>query len=29
MTENSGVSHCTLPGSRNSGNVGLPYEEIE
>lgn len=29
MTENSGVSHCTLPGYRNSGNVGQPYEGVE
>lgn len=29
MTENSGVSHSTLPGSRQTGSVGLPYEGIE
>ena len=29
MTENCGVSHCTLPGSTDSGNVGLPYEGVE
>jgi long-chain acyl-CoA synthetase len=29
MTENSGVSHSTLPGSRQTGSVGLPYEGVE
>ena len=29
MTENCGVSHCTLPGSTDSGNVGRPYEGVE
>lgn len=29
MTENCGVSHCTLPGSKDSGNVGRPYEGVE
>jgi long-chain acyl-CoA synthetase len=29
MTENCGVSHCTLPGSTDSGNVGRPYEGAE
>ena len=29
MTENCGVSHCTLPGSDKSGNVGFPYEGAE
>ena len=29
MTENCGVSHCTLPGSDKSGNVGFPYEGVE
>jgi long-chain acyl-CoA synthetase len=29
MTENCGVSHSTLPGSRQTGSVGLPYNEVE
>jgi long-chain acyl-CoA synthetase len=29
MTENCGVSHSTLPGFRQTGTVGLPYEEVE
>lgn len=29
MTENCGVSHSTLPGSRLVGSVGLPYDEVE
>ena len=29
MTENCGVSHSTLPGSRQTGSVGLPYEGVE
>ena len=29
MTENSGVSHGTLPGTLRPGTVGLPYEGIE
>jgi len=29
MTENCGVSHCTLPGQLQPGTVGLPYEGIE
>lgn len=29
MTENCGVSHSTLPGSRQVGSVGLPYDEVE
>jgi long-chain acyl-CoA synthetase len=29
MTENSGVSHATLPGTSRPGTVGLPYEGIE
>jgi len=29
MTENSGVSHSTLPGSRQTGSVGLPYPGVE
>lgn len=29
MTENSGVSHSTLPGSRQTGSVGLPYVGVE
>jgi long-chain acyl-CoA synthetase len=29
MTENSGVSHSSLPGSRQTGSVGLPYEGVE
>ena len=28
MTENSGVSHATLPGSFRPGTVGLPYEGV-
>jgi long-chain acyl-CoA synthetase len=29
MTENCGVSHSTLPGSRQIGTVGLPYDLVE
>lgn len=29
MTENSGVSHSSVPGSRDTGSVGLPYEGVE
>jgi long-chain acyl-CoA synthetase len=29
MTENCGVSHSTLPGSRLIGSVGLPYDLVE
>lgn len=29
MTENSGISHSTLPGSRQTGSVGLPYTGVE
>lgn len=29
MTENSGVSHSTLPGSMGLGTVGLPHAEVE
>ncbi len=29
MTENCGVSHSTLPGSRGVGSVGQPYEGVE
>jgi long-chain acyl-CoA synthetase len=29
MTENCGVSHSTLPGSHQTGSVGLPYDEVE
>lgn len=29
MTENSGVSHSTLPGGRQTGSVGTPYDEVE
>ena len=29
MTENSGVSHATLPGTFRPGTVGLPYDGIE
>jgi long-chain acyl-CoA synthetase len=29
MTENCGVSHSTLPGSRQVGSVGLPYDGVE
>jgi long-chain acyl-CoA synthetase len=29
MTENCGVSHATLPGARNVGSVGLPYDGVE
>ncbi|TAH11357.1 MAG: AMP-binding acetyl-CoA synthetase [Curvibacter sp.] len=29
MTENSGVSHSTLPGSSQTGSVGLPYNGVE
>ena len=29
MTENSGVSHSTLPGSTSLGGVGLPHADVE
>ncbi len=29
MTENSGVSHATLPGTFRPGTVGLPYDGVE
>jgi len=29
MTENSGVSHSTLPGSRQTSGVGLPHDGVE
>ena len=29
MTENCGVPHATLPGSRQVGSVGLPYDGVE
>ena len=29
MTENCGVSHCTLPGVLRPGTVGLPYEGVQ
>lgn len=29
MTENSGVSHSTLPGSQQTGSVGLAYDGVE
>nr|WP_315464428.1 AMP-binding protein [uncultured Rhodoferax sp.] len=29
MTENSGVSHSTLPGSRQTDSVGQPYDGVE
>lgn len=29
MTENCGVSHATLPGGRDTGSVGLPYDGVE
>lgn len=29
MTENCGVSHCTLPGSFKPGTVGLPYDGVD
>ena len=29
MTENCGVSHSTLPGSRGVGTVGQPYDQVE
>jgi len=29
MTENCGVSHATLAGSRRPGTVGLPYDGVE
>lgn len=29
MTENCGVSHSTLPGSRGVGTVGQPYDGVE
>ena len=28
MTENCGVSHCTLPGKQRPGTVGYPYEGV-
>ncbi len=29
MTENSGISHATLPGSFKPGTVGLPYDGVD
>jgi len=29
MTENCGVSHCTLPGKPRPGTVGFPYDGVE
>lgn len=29
MTENCGVSHATMPGSRETGSVGLPYDGVD
>ena len=29
MTENSGVSHATLPGTSRPGTVGLPYDGVD
>ncbi len=29
MTENSGISHATLPGTSRPGTVGLPYDGVE
>lgn len=29
MTENCGVSHATLPGGRDTGSVGLPYDGVD
>ncbi len=29
MTENCGISHCTLPGQPRPGTVGLPYDGVE
>jgi long-chain acyl-CoA synthetase len=29
MTENCGVSHCTLPGASRPGTVGRPYDGIQ
>jgi len=29
MTENCGVSHSTLPGARQTGTVGLTYDEVQ
>ena len=29
MTENSGISHATLPGTFRPGTVGLPYDGVE
>jgi long-chain acyl-CoA synthetase len=29
MTENCGVSHCTLPGRPRPGTVGYPYEGVQ
>ena len=29
MTENCGVSHCTLPGQQRPGTVGYPYEGVQ
>jgi long-chain acyl-CoA synthetase len=29
MTENCGISHCTLPGKQRPGTVGLPYDGVQ
>jgi long-chain acyl-CoA synthetase len=29
MTENCGISHCTLPGRQRPGTVGLPYDGVQ
>jgi long-chain acyl-CoA synthetase len=29
MTENCGVSHCTLPGQQRPGTVGYPYDGVQ
>ncbi len=29
MTENSGISHATLPGTSRPGTVGLPYDGVD
>jgi len=29
MTENCGVSHCTLPGKQRPGTVGYPYDGVQ
>lgn len=29
MTENCGISHSTLPGARQTGTVGLTYDEVQ